>query len=332
MSSVLTPNYPPPARKTKEEMIEEAKSSAKGSSFMTPNYPPPARKSKEELIAEAQSSRKSAAEGEEKLEASPPPPMDYKGCGIAMVVMVIIFGVIIGVLVGTNNNLDTTDPAPAPAPAPSNSTSTTSSTVDSTCELVMKNFTADNLVLTMSVSPEISALEIDYASTVFEKTYEGILKNELSAAADAYCDPYCRDITEISVVSNTLTVPDEPAAAEARQAGEDCAGTLDLTFEIKGTFVGCEDTEYPGLFASGRRQLVQVQRSQVRFDMTRALEGHTMMETEEMEVTCPSCDDSTLGLASPTLDGVKTLVSDFVTVLPAICEVTGAEIVPSERL
>jgi hypothetical protein len=311
------------------------------SSVLTPNYPPPARKSKEENIAEASAKSQQSAyvdENGEPLVASPPPPINWAQCGLAMGVMVIIFGVIIGILVGQNKNLDTSDP-PAPAPAATNSTNSTSiggsnTTVDlGGCDLVMKDFTANDLVLTMSVSSEISALEINYASSVFEKTYTSLLKNELAAATSEYCDPYCRDITSINVTSNTLTTPE----AEARQSGPNCDATLELTFSVMGTFVGCNDTVFPGLFSSGRRQLVQVQQPKLRFDVRRALEDEMDMEgtEEDMDMTaeCPSCldDESTLGFASPSLDGVKTLLSDYVTVLPAVCELTDAVIKPAER-
>jgi hypothetical protein len=64
------------------------------SSFLTPNYPPPKRKSKEEMIAESGSfvDERSSIAGEK-------PKFDWNFFSIAMAVMVIIFGVIIGTFI-----------------------------------------------------------------------------------------------------------------------------------------------------------------------------------------------------------------------------------------
>jgi hypothetical protein len=196
----------------------------------------------------------------------------------------------------------------------------------------------------MAVSPDITAVEMDYARSVLGKTYTSLLKNELDlTVTEDYCDPYCRTITDITIVNNTLTSLDEVVETSRQDTGgdnqDDCTATLQLTFEITGTYVGCEDTEFPGLFSPGRRQLIDVKQPQLRFDVNRALqqEKNDMDGVDSRrdmeEVTCPSCsdDESTLGFVSPTLDGVQTLLSDFVAVLPGICEVTSADVVPAKR-
>jgi hypothetical protein len=187
------------------------------------------------------------------------------------------------------------------------------------------NFTANNLVLTMAVTTDISTIEIDYATAVLEKTYTSLLANELTQSLSEFCDPYCRQIDSITVLSNELSTSD---ISEARQADDGCDSTLVLTFGVVGSYVGCEDTEFPGLFSSGRRQLVHIQPSKIRRNMNvrRFLED---MEADGGAVMCDSCPDgsNTLGLPAPTVDAMSELLSDFVAVLPAICEVTDAQIV-----
>jgi hypothetical protein len=353
MSSIFTPNYPPPARKSKEEMIQDA-SQKSGSSFLTPNYPPPRRKSKEEMLAEA-SRDTSQKSGSSFLTPNYPPPrrktkeemlaeasgfsdeigtsvphqplkFDWKFFLIAMAVLVGVFGTIIGILVGRNTNLDTSSDATMAPTEMTNTTTitTTISTVDLDCDMMTMNFTANNLVLTMSVQSGISGIEIDYATAVLEKTYTSMLQNELTQSLSQYCDPYCRKIDSITILSNKLITAE---TAESRQTG-DCDASLVLTFSVEGTFIGCEDTEFPGLFAPGRRQLVEVQTSKVRRNLNapRFLEPSEEMDGMDM---CPSCpdDSNTLGLTAPTVTRMSELLDGFVAVLPAICEVTGAEIV-----
>jgi hypothetical protein len=60
--SFLAPNYPPPARKSKEEMIEEAANNSKKGGFLTPNYPPPKREPNPNASSSSSSSKKSTNE------------------------------------------------------------------------------------------------------------------------------------------------------------------------------------------------------------------------------------------------------------------------------
>ncbi|KAG7355231.1 hypothetical protein IV203_004587 [Nitzschia inconspicua] len=234
------------------------------------------------------------------------PKFNWQFFGIAMGFMVITFGVIIGTLVSQNNKLDTSDPTPAPVE------STNATNVTLGCESMMKDFDAETMVVTMNVASTISAIEIEYAANVFEKTYGAMLANELSQAQAAYCDPYCRKITDVEVSANSLTTS---ATSSARQSSS-CDSSLALTFSVKGTWFGCEDTAWPGLFApEGRRALKK--------SLRRILE-----ETEETD-TCSSCPDSaqSLGLVSPSMAQLKEVMSEFVAVLPAICEVTDVQLV-----
>lgn len=279
---------------------------------------------------------------------------DWKFAGIALVATAVIFGTIIGVLVNQNNSLDTSpDPAPAPV-TDGNSTDTvtvqssgSATTVDLDCDVMMKDFSTKAIVMTMAVSSSISAVEINYAANTLEKTYSSMLSNQLEQARADYCDPYCRMISAVTVDSNSLMTSE--ATAEARQAGtDDCDAMLELTFNVEGSYYGCEDTVFPGLFASpeARRMLrasvVGSSSSNVRFlqdaeeDM---MEEEAMMEDGEMEDTteddmdasCPVCPDDvqSLGLVSPTSAQLKNVIKPFVTVLPAICGLNKVEVIPS---
>lgn len=246
---------------------------------------------------------------------------DYKFCGIAFGVMFVIFGVIIGLLVSQNSSLETSVPA-TEAPVPvvassagntttSNSTSESSSAseVDLSCEKIMRNFSDNALMITLSVASSISSIEIDYAANVFEQTYSAMLANELTQAQADYCDPYCRKIVDVTVTSNSLTV------AEARQAGE-CDSTLTMTFTVEGTFYGCEDTVFPGLFGvEGRRALKKNLRR--------------ILQDDADEDSCRVCPDgsTSLGLVSPSISNLRDTMKQFVTALPAICELTDASVI-----
>lgn len=219
----------------------------------------------------------------------------------------IIFGVIIGTIVTRNKTLDTSGPATA-APIVGNSTTVAS------CDTMMMNFTSQEVEVTMSVMSTITALEIQYAANVFEKTYGAMLANELAEAQADFCDPFCRKITEVVVSNNTLTTA--AATATARQSGPSCNASLKLTFSVVGTWQGCEDTVWPGLFgAEGRRALQKNLRR--------------ILEEESEEDSCPVCPDgaTTLGLVAPSTTQLKDTMTGFVAVLPAICELTDAQLI-----
>ena len=267
---------------------------------------------------------------------------------LAFGLMAIIFGTIIGVLVTRNNSLDTTDPTEAPVAAPdTNGTVIVESggpatTVDLDCAKMEKPFSTKSIVLTMSVSSTISAVEIDYAANTFEKTYSAMLSNQLEAAQEDFCDPFCRTISAVTVDSNSLMGGD--ATAEARQSGE-CDSMLEMTFVVEGTFVGCEDTAFPGLFAPAARRHLRSSSFTVR--SLQDAEEDMMMEEEDMEedmmmeeedmmmedsmADCPVCPDDveSLGLVSPSNQMLKNVMKDFVTVLPAICNLNKVEIIPA---
>jgi hypothetical protein len=238
---------------------------------------------------------------------SPPekPKFDWKFFGIAMAVMVGIFGTIIGILVSKNATLDTSDPMTAP-PTVTNSTNVTLG-----CETSMMTFEAESLVVTMSVSSSVSAVEIEYAANVFKRTYDGLLANELESQEN-YCDPYCRNITDVVVSSNTLTT-----TAQTRQSSSDCDSSLTLTFSLKGTWIGCNDTVWPGLFVTEGQRLL-------RKNLRRVLQE---MEQTGSADSCPVCPDdgTTLGLVSPSTAQLKDVMDEYFTAIPTICELTDAQ-------
>jgi hypothetical protein len=239
------------------------------------------------------------------------PKFDWQFFGISMVAMVVIFGVIIGVLVSKNATLDTSSPATSP-PNATNSTNSTNITLG--CETSMKTFESKGLIITMSVASTVSAVEIEYAVNVFKRTYGAMLANELEQAKADYCDPYCRNITDVVVSFNTLTTPD------ARQASTDCDSSLSLTFSVEGTWYGCNDTAWPGLFIKdGSRR--------IRRNLRRILEELT--DEEESSDSCPVCDEDNpnLGLVAPSISELKEVMNEFFTVIPTICELTDAVLV-----
>jgi hypothetical protein len=250
---------------------------------------------------------------------------DYKTAGIGFGAMVLIFGTIIGVLVAQNKTLDTSDPATVAPTVVTDGNATTvvggsATTVDLTCDKMEKDFSTKSIVLTMSVSSSISAVEIEYAANTFEKTYTAMLSNQLEAAQEDYCDPFCRKITAVTVDSNSLMAGE--ATAQARQASS-CDAMLEMTFNVEGTYVGCEDTEFPGLFAAETRRAL---RKNLRSAVVRSLQ-----DAEEEATACPVCPDDvdSLGLVSPSNQALKNVMMDFVTVLPAICELRKVEIIPA---
>jgi len=254
---------------------------------------------------------------------------DWKFAGIAFGAMVIIFGVIIGTLVSKNNSLDTSDSTSTDATTTATTTESPANSVDlGSCETKsMMDFTSNTVVLTLAVTPDISALEIEYAAKTFEKTYGALLENKLEQAQADYCDPYCRRITNVNVDSNSLT-----AAASARQASPTgCDAELKLTFSVEGTYYGCEDTVFPGLFTvddGERRQLTEtINNNHLRRILA---PPKTRKLQEDDEESCPICPDDveSLGLVSPSIDQLTEVMHDFVSVLPAICELKHAELTP----
>jgi hypothetical protein len=243
---------------------------------------------------------------------------NWTACGVGFGAMFVIFGVIIGLLVSTNSKLDTSDPATV---APASTTTTTDAPVvdtdvtSSSCDVMTKNFTWSGLKLTFRTRSTISGLEVDYAAGVFEKTYGAMLENELVQAQADYCDPYCRKIVDVNVESTSLV----PTSVQVRQTDSDgCDAQLVLVFGVEGTYQGCEGTEFPGLFSAdaGRRAL---QQKHLRFLDRRRLDSDG----------CPVCPDdvTSLGLVSPSMTQFQDTMAEFVTVLPTICSLDGAEIV-----
>ncbi len=159
----------------------------------------------------------------------------------------------------------------------------------------------------MSVTSNVSSIEVNYAASVFEKTYMGLLRNELDIAD--YCDPYCRSITSVNVTRN------QDSLVTAKQIGN-CDMELKLIFSIEGTFWGCDDTEFPGLFASshGDRHLLLTERTSLRSQrLNRLLDGGV--------TSCALCSGESSGsLSAPTSDEFLDAMNQFVTIIPDICE------------
>jgi hypothetical protein len=90
---------------------------------------------------------------------------------------------------------------------------------------------------------------------------------------------------------------------------------------IEGTYFGCNDTMFPGLFVEGRRQLQKFLRVAPRLRMLQ-----DTMENSTME-DCPVCDGGTVGFISPSTEELTGVLKDYISGIPTICELTAASLV-----
>mmetsp|Transcript_16806 Transcript_16806/g.27270 ORF Transcript_16806/g.27270 Transcript_16806/m.27270 type:complete len:201 (-) Transcript_16806:184-786(-) len=191
----------------------------------------------------------------------------------------------------------------------------------------MKSFSETTMVLTLSVMSTITPIETQYAATVLQKTYVAMLHNQLEVATD-YCDPYCRDITYVTVMSANQTnifAANTTGSSFAREST--CDSELRLSFSLNGTFWACEDQPFPGLFSSGPNG------TNLEDDFTMTAEarsfGYRFLEIfqAEEEEMCPSCPaNSTSSVIPPSAMDLAEVMAPFVEVLPVICDLTSVEV------
>ncbi|KAL3909649.1 MAG: hypothetical protein SGILL_008004 [Bacillariaceae sp.] len=235
---------------------------------------------------------------------------------VAIIIALFVIAAIVGVSVGVtrnNRNKETPDATEAPAPTPGTS-------IDPDCEQIEKQFSVPGVMVGMAVSADISEVEINYAASVLQKTYTSLVQGAIENATD-FCDPFCRTVTGVEVVDWEV-VPD----VNGTYLEEGCDSELDVLYEVSGTFVGCEDTEWPGLIDTPalRRQLSAAKEeieSFLRGGLARWLQ-------EDLCGACPD-DSSSLGNVIPTGDDIIETLDPFVSVLPSICAVTDFVVVES---
>jgi hypothetical protein len=258
-----------------------------------------------------------------------PSDIDYKQLLVAFICLCFVIAVGVGVGIATKNNSSSNG----------NTEEYYADTVAPTCERMMYEFASNSLVLTMTVAGTFSTLDLDYSATVFKKTYMGMLQNEIEEAAADYCDPYCREISDVVVTSSNV-ISSDSSVVTAKQA-TDCSMEIQLTFAVEGTYWGCEGEEFPGLFAmdGSRRQLMDTispflrSKTEPSTPSSSATIVRLLDDVDNIfNSTCMVCtdDDSTLELPTPTSDDLLSIMQPYVEVLPAICELVSAEIVEPE--
>jgi hypothetical protein len=135
-----------------------------------------------------------------------------------------------------------------------------------------------------------------------------MIHNTLGEMKANYCDPYCREITDVSVIetetSNIFEV--------SERQGNECDTELKLTFQLEGTYWACEGDPFPGLFADPTNE------SQA-LGMTGMVLGDTKCQV------CP--EDSSSGPIAPTSAEFLEAMKPYTTVLNPICELLSAEVV-----
>jgi hypothetical protein len=147
------------------------------------------------------------------------------------------------------------------------------------------------------------------------------MNNNLELLESNYCDPYCRDITLVSVVDTyTSNIFD---AAVARQSSNECDTELILTLQVEGTYWACEGQPFPGLF-SDPLSVESEASNMTSGELLRMISG------DEMCQECP--EESTHdGLVAPSPLDLLEAMKPYATVLDPICDLLSAEVLDDGR-
>lgn len=121
---------------------------------------------------------------------------------------------------------------------------------------------------------------------------------------DGFCDPYCRRITSVDILSSSKT---ENNQATGRQ-GEECTEQVELVFGVAGTYWACADEPFPGLFSdsSGNSGVIAEARQ-------------AMPE----QATCPSCPPDSV---PPSPQDYADAIAPFVTIMGPVCDLVSMEV------
>ncbi|KAL3933556.1 MAG: hypothetical protein SGARI_003680, partial [Bacillariaceae sp.] len=150
---------------------------------------------------------------------------------------------------------------------------------------------------------------IRYAANVLAKAFGGV-------SMDGVCDPHCRKITSVDVLSSDRT-ENVFDTADEKQADE-CTESVDIVLGVSGTYWACPDEPFPSLFSdssTGGNVFAEAKQAVVMDEE----DG----EAEEDE-TCPVCPE---GSVSPSPEDYASAMSPFLAVLNTVCEVTSVEVV-----
>jgi hypothetical protein len=252
---------------------------------------------------------------------------------VAGIIVVFVVAAIIGVAIAVSRrNRDADAPASTPAPATDAPSAVPESTgapsVVSTsegpgtnlpidCEQVEKEFSVP-LYVTMAVSSDITDVEINYAASVFQRTYVAVVRGYAEGLPD-FCDPFCRYVADVEVVSSEVSVANGSSFVE-----EGCDSELDMTFNVTGTFVGCPETEFPGLFGTSSLRQLYALATETASRASTLLRGGSVRWLQESEQLCGSCPDesSSLGNVVPTEDEMREIMDPLLSILPDVCALT----------
>jgi hypothetical protein len=258
---------------------------------------------------------------------------DDNRVSIAVVIVVIVVAAIVGVAVGISRKNKRNNAAVPPSPstlAPSAAPeSTDAPTVAVTsggpgtnlpvdCEQVEMEFSVPSLAVAMAVSSDITDVEINYAAAVFQRTYVALVRGLAEDLPD-FCDPFCRYVADVEVVSSEIIPVEDSSFAE-----EGCDSELEIVFDVTGTFVGCPDTEFPGLFGTSPLRQLYALTSETAARTTSLLRGNSVRRLQESEQLCGSCpdDSSSLGNVVPTEDEMIEIMDPLLSILPNVCALT----------
>ncbi|KAG7363555.1 hypothetical protein IV203_026916 [Nitzschia inconspicua] len=229
-----------------------------------------------------------------------------------VVILLLLIALVLGLSIGLTRQKDSGEPVTTPpTEAPTNASTPVN------CEQEEKEFSLFGFVVVMAVNTDINDVEIAYAARVIQRTYLAMLTGAVEDNAD-YCDPFCRSISNIEVVGNEVVPLEDSSFLD-----EGCNATLDLIFGVNGTFIGCPDTEFPGLFFTpSRRQLLSIA-NQAALNTASFLRGGSARWLVDVEPLCSSCPDNSIVNVVPTEDDMIKIINPLLSILPDVCAVTG---------
>jgi len=241
-----------------------------------------------------------------KSKYEEPQGIDQKQLTVAVICAIFVIAVVVGVAVGVTRNRSADDEDAPPTSAPT--------AVVEDCELQEWEFAVPSLDVTLAVNSEISQAEIDYAASIFLKTYTAVLQGLVDGAD--YCDPYCRTVTDVEIVGSTLT----GNVTNQTFVELGCDDTLVLTFAVDGTYQSCEADDWPGLFTEVEARRLASSNSFLRGAGERFLQSNS---------TCGECpDDSTsLGQIAPSEEELALIMDPFISILPNVCELVSVTVI-----
>lgn len=278
---------------------------------------------------------------------------DCRICALALCCCLMIGGAIAGVILAlvllplhpapvtmpsANASASSKEQAPAPAGVPTVTPSTaisattdvpTSSPIESTtdplfpkCSTTIQMPFPDTytVALYLQVNGDITETDIQYASKVLERSLDSISEGDSSS-----CDKYCRDVTAATVISSLLL--SDASSSLLSQAHTTCHQTLKVVFAIKGTYWGCNDEPFPGIFQKeGNKGNDTNSTTDNIFNRKKVmLRGRRQLQDQdESAVDVCSCieqgDDDSANLA-PTPNQLVEEMEPLLVALPGICSI-----------